>query len=260
MTEPDLQHLEESLREVGRTLPYPPTPPLAGRVASRLNQPLRSGLHSRRWARALFVVLILLSALMLVPPARAAIFDFIQIGVVRIFQITPTPQPIKTPAFETPLTATPAATILPSQLDLAGETTLMEAQSKLGFHILLPAYPVDLGRPDHVYLQDMGSPMLVLVWMDREHPDKVRLSLDEITPGSWVVQKFQPHVIEDTSVNGQAAVWTEGPYFLQVIGNSYVTKRLVEGHALNWTQAGITYRLETDLSLTEAIKIGGALR
>ena len=260
MTKPDLQHLEESLREAGRALPYPPTPALAEQIMSRLNQPVRTSILSRRWARTLFIVFILLTALMLVPPARAAILDFIQIGVVRIFRVAPAPQTITTPAFETPLTATPAATILPSQLDLAGETTLKEAQSKLDFPILLPAYPADLGGPDHVYLQDMGSPMLVLVWLDREHPDKVRLSLEEIAPGSWVLQKFQPQVIEDTSVNGQPAVWTEGPYLLQVIGNNYVTKRLIEGHALIWTQAGITYRLETDLSLKEAIKIAESLR
>jgi hypothetical protein len=106
----------------------------------------------------------------------------------------------------------------------------------------------------------MGSPMLVLVWIDREHPDKVRMSMEEIAPGSWVLQKFQPQVIEDTSVNGQPAVWTEGPYMLQVKGNNYVTKRLIEGHALIWTQAGITYRLETDLSLKEAIKIAESLQ
>jgi hypothetical protein len=102
--------------------------------------------------------------------------------------------------------------------------------------------------------------MLVLVWIDREHPAKVRMSMEEIAEGSWVEQKFQPQVIRDTSVKGQPAVWTDGPYMLEVRGNNYISKRLVEGHALIWTKAGITYRLETDLSLTEAIKIAESLR
>ena len=260
MTDLDLEYLEQNLKEAGRALPYPPTPRLAAQVMLRLNQPVRPGLFSRRWTRALVMVLILLSALMLVPPARAAILNFIQIGVVRIFRVAPAPQKIATPAFEAPLTATPAATILPSLLDLAGETTLSEAQSKLYFPILLPSYPADLGHPDHVYLQDMGSPMLVLVWLDQEHPDRVRLSLDEIASGSWALQKLEPHVIEDTSVNGQPAIWAEGPYILQVTGNYTVLRRLIEGHTLIWAQAGITYRLETDLALAEAIKISESLR
>ena len=264
--DPDLEQLEERLIHAGNNLAYPPTPLLAMQVRSRLNQPMRT---TRRWAFALVILLILSSALMLVPPARAAILDFIQIGVVRIFRAAPTPQTKATPAFEipltaepataTPLTATPEATSLPALVHLAGETTLAKARSKVDFAILLPTYPADLGQPDKVYLQDMGSPMLVLVWLDREHPDKVRLSLDEITPGSWTLQKFEPQGVEETNVKGQRAIWAVGPYILQITGNYSVMRRLVEGHTLIWTQADMTYRLETDLSLKEAIKIGESL-
>jgi hypothetical protein len=187
---------------------------------------------------------------MLVPPARAAILDFIQIGVDRILRVTPT----------LPALATPVATNLPSQLDLAGETNLIEARSRLGFPILLPAYPKDLGAPDHVYLQDTGSPMLVLVWLDREQPKHVRLSLDAIPPDNWGLLKSDPQMVEDVSVNGQPAVWAEGPYMLQINNKEFVMKRLIEGHVLIWAQGEITYRLETQASLAEAIKIAESLR
>lgn len=260
MNAPDLQHVEKKLRKAGSNLPYPPTPQLAAKVMAQLTRPARARFLRGRWAGALIAILILTLTLILVPPARAALLDFIQIGVVRIFSLPPAPRVIGTPAFEAPLTATPVATLLPSVLNLAGETTLSNAQSKVDFTILLPTYPPDLGQPDHVYLQYAGSPMLVLVWMEPDRPDKVRLSLDEIAQGSWTLEKFEPRIIQETTVNGQHAVWAEGPYMLQITNQNYELKRLVGGRVLIWTQDNITYRLETDLSLDEAIKIAESLK
>jgi hypothetical protein len=259
MNSSGLKHLEENLRTAGRELSYPPTPPITSRVMARLNQPARPRPLRGRWAGAVLAILILALTLMLVPPARAAILEFIQIGVVRIFRVSPAPIAVGTPAFGGPSTATPAATFLPSVLQLAGETTLSEAQSKVDFPILLPSQPSDLGRPDHVYLQNVGSPMLILVWMDHSHPDKVRLSMDEIAPGSWALEKSKPRLIEETTVNGQPAVWAEGPYMLQITNSNYELKRLIKGRVLIWTQGEITYRLETDLSMDEAVKIAESL-
>src|SRR5512141_2423008 len=98
----DVERLENDLRAAARDFIYPPTPQLAARVSARLKRPSASRLLPGRWAWVLVAVLVLLSALMLVPPARAAILDFIQIGVVRIFR-----GPVSPPV-QVPLTATPA--------------------------------------------------------------------------------------------------------------------------------------------------------
>jgi hypothetical protein len=37
-------------------------------------------------------------------------------------------------------------------------------------------------------------------------------------------------------------------------------RRLVEGNVLVWEQDGLTYRLETKLSLSEAVKIAESLK
>ena len=130
----------------------------------------------------------------------------------------------------------------------------------MGFPILLPTYPSDLGRPDKVYLQDLGGSMLILVWLDPVQTGRVRMSLHEIAPGSWAIGKFNPPAIQDTSVNGQPAVWAEGPYMLEARNHNYVNRRLIVGHVLIWAQGKITYRLETDLPLEEAIKIAESLQ
>ena len=253
MNDLELQELEHDLRDAARALVYPPTPDIASVVIRRLRPHTPSPLASRPWAWALITLLVLLSALMLVPPARAAILDFIQIGVVRIFRAQPAPiqAPTALPGIQIPVTATPlvaspvstqtAKTSLPD-LDLAGETTLSDAQSRLNFPILLPTYPAELGQPDRVYLQDLGGSVLLLIWLDPDRSGQVRMSLGQIAPGSWAIEKIDPPVIQEVRVNGQRGIWTEGPYMVQSRNHNYEQKRLVTGHVLIWTQGEITYR------------------
>src|SRR5512146_859149 len=96
------EQLEDRLRQAASHLRYPPVPSIAPRVMSRLPH------HAaRRWQWAAAVALVVLATLALVPPARAAIIEFIQVGVVRIFRNQPAPAPVSTPGMQAPLTATP---------------------------------------------------------------------------------------------------------------------------------------------------------
>lgn len=256
--------LEERLRRLASELPYPPTPPIAAGVMK--HSPGRS---RAAWAWAFAVILVVVAALLLVPPARAAVIDFIQVGVVRIFRLPPAPATMPAPAGQMPQTATPVAALstrspvtpTPSSFlqDLAGETTLAAAQSSAGFPILLPRYPPDLGKPDRVYLQDLGGSLLLLVWLEPDGSGHVRMSLQEIAPGSWAITKVGPQALQQVTVDGQPGVWATGPYLLETRNHSYDTRRLVEGHVLVWTRDDITYRLESSLSLDEALKVAGSL-
>lgn len=270
--EPD-EAWEARLRRTAQTFPYPATPDLSGAVRARLIQEsrLKPGLRastSRRLAWVVLVILLLLGGLLAVPQVRARVIEFLQIGAIRILlgEPTPTPTPTSAPAAleKKPITATPHPTPTPlaSLLDLAGETTLAEAAQGAGFAIRLPGYPADLGPPERVFLQQMNGPVVVLVWLDSAQPGQVRLSLHELGPGTFA-QKGEPTVIQETSVNGQRAIWAEGPYILQIQrGNQveYDLRRLVKGRVLIWTEGEITYRLESDLTLEEAVKIAESLR
>jgi hypothetical protein len=273
---------EARLRAAARTFPYPPTPDIAGGVRSRLDAKAERPARLRpRLAWAVIAVLLILGGLLAVPQVRAAVVQFLQIGAIRIFLVEPTPTmtpttvtspgplppmlatPISTPTEEPP-TATPRPTPTPlsSVLDLAGETTLAEAQAQVDFPIRLPTYPPDLGPPDRVFLQDLGGPVMVLVWLDPGQPDRVRLSLHQLGPGTFG-QKLQPPVIQETTVHGQPALWTEGPYLLQFQRGGQVVyegQLLVTGHVLVWVEEDITYRLETNLSLAEAVQIAESLQ
>ena len=270
---------ETQVRTIAAGMQYPRTPDIAGAVTARLRPVTRPRfrLASKAAAWSLTIVLVLCSSLMLIPPARAAIIEFIQIGIVRIFpgaggqtpEPTRTPTPIAgAPVTETPLaiaprTATPAppASDLPGTLSqIAGRTSLASAQARVKYSILLPAYPANLGDPDYVFVQEAEGAMTILVWLDPQQPDEVWMSLHFIPAGSWAIDKAHPQLIEETSVNGQRAIWVVGPYPLRLYNGDLEFTRLIDGHVLIWTDGDITYRLETNLSLEEAVKVAESLQ
>ncbi len=88
MNELQQERFEKQLISLSKGLDYPRTPDIAGSVMTRLRTSTRPRftLRARRFAWSLAVILVLFASLMLIPPARAAIIEFIQIGVVRIFR------------------------------------------------------------------------------------------------------------------------------------------------------------------------------
>jgi hypothetical protein len=222
------------------------------------------------WAAALAI--IVLAVLMAVPPVRAQILEFIQIGVIRIFQVEPTPTTTPTAPQSaavlpgvaiTPspaLTQRPTSTPLHSLLNLAGETTLGEAQRQASFPLEVPTYPADLGPPDLVFVQDLDGEVVILVWLDPADPNRVQLSLHFYSgEGNITGEKIEPVLVQETEVNGNPAIWAAGPYVLKLRTGSMEVMRLIEGRVLIWEVGEITYRLETDLELQEALKIAESL-
>ena len=70
---------------------------------------------------------------------------------------------------------------------------------------------------------------------------------------------MNPARIEETTVNGQRAVWAVGPYPVAFSNGDRDFVRLIDGHVLIWTDGTITYRLETALELEAAIRIAESL-
>lgn len=279
MNQPPIFDIETSLQEASANLTYPPTPDIAGQVRRRIaGQPKTHSTRLRRLAWGAALTVIILAGLLAVPGVRAQVLEFLQIGVVRIFLVAPTPTPSLLPLMATsssanllpglptpsptPLsTHSPTATPSSSALDLAGEISLEQAARQTGFPILLPAYPTDLGLPERVFLQDLEGNVLVLVWFDPAEPGKVRFSMQQFSDQDNIsVTKMQPVTVLETTVADNPAAWTEGPYLLRVQDGDIDITRLIEGHVLIWEQGGITYRLETDLSLEETVRIAESLQ
>jgi hypothetical protein len=266
MSDPITERFEIKVQALAATFVYPPTPGIAAMVRRRLSRPEPPRARRRGVALALAAAVFIV-ALLAVPDVRAGLIEILRLGAVRIFLVPPTETPTPTPPPITPgvtpsptPTPRPTATPLASVLDLAGETTFDDAQSRFGHPILLPSYPEGIGPPDHVFVQDFGSPLVVLVWVDPTQPDKVKLSLHMVASDAFIFGKLEPKVIAQTTVRGQSAVWAVGPYFLMKRGGDVDQMRFITGQVLIWQEGEVTYRLETDESLEEAKKIAESLR
>ncbi len=278
-TDPE-PHWQAQLAVVARALPYPPTPNLAAGLAGARG-PGRDRLLSRppavspRLVRGLAwsvaAVVLALAVLLAIPATRASLLEFLQIGSVRIFFVateTPLPAPTATlAAAGTPApsatprpTRTPTPTPLLSVLDIAGQTTFAQAHDRVPFNLRLPAYPPDLGEPDIAFVQDLGGPAAVLVWLAPGDPSRVRLTLHFLTSAAVADKMLDnggprtPPSVETTSVNGRPAVWTTGPYVLFTRSGNLKEYRLIEGHVLIWTDGTLSYRLETSMSREDAVR------
>jgi hypothetical protein len=257
MDKRSLVDVETQLREMAADFRYPPIPEISSKVLPRLKLAVpEKPFYQRKLTWALFALVIIVGGLLAVPPVRAQILEFLQVGVVQIFLGEPIEEPAPT---YVPDGSLPRESLIPSLQIIAGETDLQTAQEQVPFTIRLPSYPADMGEPDLVFLQDMAGPFLVLVWMDPRQLEQVHLSLHLISPGSYALGKFMPRTVETTQVNEQPAVWAEGPYILNMKNGGVEIYRLIDGHVLIWEEGGLTYRLETDLPMEEAVRIAESL-
>jgi len=265
MSELQQEFFEQHLVSIAKGMEYPRTPDIATSVRKRL-RPSLPWFVSRRFAWSLTAILVLFASLMLIPPARAAILEFLEIGIVRIFRAEPTPvtpPQQEVPPSLIPTAATPTATavpLIPMLERLAGERSLESAQQLVDYPILLPSYPPDLGPPDRIFVQDAEGNMTIMVWIDPQNPRQVLMSLHLIPPGSWAVEKMDPERIQETTVNDQRAIWAVGPYPVRFSNGNLDFVRLIEGHVLIWTDGEVTYRLETGMTLEEAVRVAESLQ
>jgi hypothetical protein len=252
-----LEQLETRLRTAAQHLPYPPTPDLASHMRLSQRRP------ARRWGWLALAVALVLALVLAAPPLRAAVLRILQIGAVQVVVHEP-------PATSSGVPSVTANPTLPAEnpflSDLAGETTLAEAQKQLPFPIRLPSYPADLGSPDRVFVQDLAGDALVLVWLDRAAPTNIRMSLHMLTSRvmaeKTIFGSYETTILQETSVAGEPALWVQGPHFLQLKGTAsdkYAFRRLVDGNVLIWTSGELTYRLETGGTLEEALRIAESL-
>jgi hypothetical protein len=65
--------------------------------------------------------------------------------------------------------------------------------------------------------------MLIFAWAEPDDPQGLRLSLFAIDSRSPMATKFDPQVLQETTVDGRYALWVEGPYVLELTDRNYVT-------------------------------------
>ena len=235
--------IEAQLRELGTRLDVP-EPPDGARTAvavlTRLNEPAprpANRLLPRLVAAAVALLLALAVAMTVSPTVRAAVLDFLRIGGVELrFQPPPVP-PTSDP-------------VLPGERDV----TLAQAREQAAFDVKVPAL---LGDPESVRLIEGFPPSVVSL-----HYQGVRIDQFDGTLHPYFGKFTRAEDVVPTKVDGFDAVWVPRPHvviYIDRAGTERQESARLATHTLIWEAGGLTYRVEGDLTRTQAIAIAESL-
>ncbi|MGH2826018.1 MAG: hypothetical protein ACRDKF_03505 [Actinomycetota bacterium] len=251
-----MSELERSLTAVGRRIEWPDGADLTRSVRAAIGdaRPRRAIPRRRMAYAAAFVALVASVSLLSLPGVRTAVADFLGIGGVRIDTRGPAPTPA-------------------GELDLGQGMSLARARDSVPFEVRLPDA---LGPPDSVWL-DTGvtggqvalayetspglppAPGTNLGALVTQFPDAevAATALKKVT-GSQPGTTFEPVVVE-----GEQGFWVSGePHviaYLEPDGDVRNETARLAGNVLLWESDGVTYRIESRLSETEALRIAESL-
>jgi hypothetical protein len=135
--------------------------------------------------------------------------------------------------------------------------TLAEAQAEADFIIRLPSA---LSKPDVVYLRQVNGPETVsLLWFDAAAPEQIHAMLWQIGVPGFAAKWVYADQMRELTVNGEPAFGLTGPHSVQLLEDKVYPPRLVTNTVLIWQENEMTYRLEGDFTLQEAVRIAESL-
>lgn len=251
------RRLPEELRALGRSFDQPGAtgPSMAERVLAQIiaesvpvpvAQPpgrlarLRSWLRARR--RFLVAALCgLLTAAVLTPPVRAAVFEWFDFGGVEVRYDPSAPPPTNA--------GVPGC---------GGGMSLSEAERRAGF---VPAVPDALGRPDAVAVtREPGARVLVtLCWRDEGRTIRLDEFAARLDPSFGKTVTEHPDWVR---VGRETGLWFSRPHRLtfwmvEDDGERWTRSQRTAGPTLLWTLGSeLTLRLEGVASKERALEIG----
>jgi hypothetical protein len=208
------------------------------------------------------VLLLAIAALIAYTPTRDAIANWINVhtSITRVSQLpTPSPQP---------------SGPLGKRLGLGEPTTLAAAQSKVSWHIRVPA---SLGQPDEVYLMlpADGGPAggeVSLVYKARpgfktSGQTGVAILITEVggtVDANYFGKMLGPGTtLEEVTVNGHKGYWIAGQphifFFIDANGNVRDDTLRLATNTLLIDDNGVVVRVEGDLTKAQALDIATSL-
>jgi hypothetical protein len=234
--------LEAALRSLGTHLDVPKPPEVAPAVLSRLDEPARTRRRpARRLVTAAVAALVALATAMALSPAvRAAVFDLLRIGGVEIHENAPAP------------TAPSIDPRLPNERDVS----LAEARAAAGFPLRMPG---ELGEPTAVRLTDDAR--VVSMSFDSPH-GAVRVDQFDGGLAPMFVKFAAADDVHHVTVSGTPAIWVDRPHVVLYNGpdgQMRESSARLAGSTLIWEYAGLTYRVEGELTEQQALAVAESL-
>jgi hypothetical protein len=226
--------LESALLDLGAHLDVPSVNDLASKVTGRLAEE-RAIPHPRRRAAAWIAALVAVAGATLAP----AVADLLDVGAVRVEQ------------------APPPVTAVGMGLDLGRPVALRDATAMAGFR---PRVPSVLGEPEEVWVNEQPSVPVVALVFGEVVLYQVRAGLDERT----VIGKFtEGAAVRRVRVGDSDGLWIDSLHavvYLDPAGEPLIDLVRLAGPVLLWQIGDITFRLEADVPVEEAVRIAESLR
>jgi hypothetical protein len=206
---------------------------------------------------AVLVAVIALAAALVVEPSREAIARFFGVQGSRIEVLPAEAFPTPMPAPQSGGPAIPRPLSLLVRSGIAEPKPLSAVAAETGFQ---PSLPPAFGPPQQAYVVRFGSDRVAALEYETFELWEAQLE------GSANFGKgVSPDgVLVETSVRDQPAYWLSGaPHFVSYNDRNgrYIdaSSRLVEGSTLIWRTEYAFYRIETSLSMEEALRIAETL-
>ena len=253
--------LERTLSDIGARLDGPKRdmwPAVRARIAERRAQPWwsRLGLDARTFAPiAATLAVILVAASLLTPSLADALGHLLSIPGLQIYKVPQTP------------TARPNA----SAPAFAGQrvATVAEASRVAGFTVRTPTA---LGEPSAIYVETAPVRVTIVYASVKGIPLSPQAGVSAIVvefKGTLETQIMSKAVGPNTFLDavplgsGVAYFLSGQPhqfFFRDPTGNIQPETLRLAGNTLLWVEGGVTYRLEAQVALDEAVRIASGFR
>ena len=257
----DDRDLERTLSDIGARLDDPKRdmwPAVRTRIAERRAKPWWSRLHLERGAFApvaATLAIILVAGLLLTPRFADSLGHVLSIPGLQIYRVPESP------------TARPNA----SPPTFAGQrvTSVAEASRVAGFTVRTPAA---LGEPSAIYVETAPVRVTIVYASVKGIPLSPQAGVSAIVvefEGTLETQIMSKAIGPGTTLDavplgsGVAYYLAGQPhqfFFRDPAGNIQPETLRLAGNTLLWTDAGVTYRLEAQVGLNEAVRIASSLR
>ena len=257
----DDRDIERTLADIGARLDGPKRdmwPAVRTRIAERRARPW--------WSRLVFdrntlapvaatLAVILVAGLLLTPRFADALGNLLNIRGVQIYRVPQTP------------TARPTA----AALTFAGQrvTTAAEASRIAGFTVRTPAA---LGDPSAIYVETAPVRVTIVYASVKGIPTSPQAGVSAIVvefKGTLETQIMAKAIGPGTTLDAVPLGSGVGYYlagqphqffFRDPAGNIQPETLRLAGNTLLWEEGGLTYRLEAQVGLEEAVRIASSLR
>ncbi|MEV2240629.1 hypothetical protein [Micromonospora sp. NPDC049891] len=243
-----MDDLERELRDLSAWLAIPEPPQVTAQVRARLAAAPgdRRVVRRRRWRYALAAALAAL-LLAVLPPGRAALADAMA-GLLRFAGVTISTSPVRTPP-----------TGVPSPPPAQRSAALDEAQRSVRFPIRIPAA---LGPPEQTLLADPDGTGRYRVVTLLYRAGTLRLDTFEGRLDPVFFKQAGGSGAQWTQVGAAQAIWIAGPHPVSYVDRDGVVRQesaRLAAATLIWEHAEVTYRLEGELTMAEAVTIAATL-